>query len=306
MTIDFDNGRKESIEGLGADGLPSDPPGVLVDAEDDPSRFNALSAAALGEDELEDFSIDGPPDGSARLLAGYVDPSGVRHTTAEVRELRGRDEETLARALATGDLSRYIDSILRAGVIRLGELTDEKEIAKALDTLIIGDRDLLVLQIRRLAYGDTLRLNVKCPFCEDEFEVDYSFSNDVSLKPFKVEGSGDRNQRLYDIELPSGRVAEVRLVDGAAQKRIYNSDNAKKTGAELNTLLLRELVSTIDGVPVRGAGPILDMTLKDRSHLLTWLVDGQPGPQYDEVKQDCPDCQREFPLVVTIRDMFRG
>lgn len=301
LALDFANGGQEVDLG---DELESRAP-VLPDVETQPDAVNALTARAL-EEETEDFTIKGPPDGSAQLIAGYVDPTGTRWTSVEIRELRGRDEEAMARAMATGDLVRWIDAILRAGIVRIGEVEGEKDLKAALDTLLVGDRDLLVLQVRRMAYGDTIRLSVKCPFCEDLFDVDYSFSEDVPLKAFEVEGVTDRNQRLFDIELPSGVVAEIRLVDGKAQKTVYTPENAQKTDAELNTLLLAELIVSLDGKAVRGVGPVLDLTVKDRSFLLKWLSESQPGPQYGDVRQECPKCVREFPLVVSLREMFRG
>lgn len=306
LALDFDNGGAEV--GLDDSGLPAvddagRPP--LPDAETAPEAVNAITARVLASDE-EEVAISGPPDGSVTLFAGYIDPDGNRWQQAEVRELRGRDEESMARAFATGDMTRYIDAIVRAGTVRIGEVEDSKELTKVLDTLLVGDRDMLVLQIRRLAYGDTIHLNVKCPFCEEKFEVNYSFSEDVPLKQFQIEGVGDYTQRQFDIDLPGGSVCEIRLTDGRAQKAVFTPENSKRTDAEINTLLLAELVTSIDGKTVRGVGPILDMAAKDRAHLLRWLTDNQPGPQYGDVKQECPDCMREFPLVMSLRDMFRA
>lgn len=305
MALDFDNGGAEveldpelaKVPVPGRDDLP--------DPEVDPDRFNAVTAAVLGE-EQEDFAIKGPPDGSVTLIAGHVTDDGQRYTSAEVRELRGRDEEAIERALATGDIARYIDAIVRAGTVRVGEVTDERELAKALDKLWIGDRDLLVLQIRRATYGDTQQLHVKCPYCNDQFDVIYSYSDDVPLKGVEIDGLSDRSQRLFDVECPSQSVVEIRAVDGAAQKKVYTGENLKKTDAELNSLLLRELVVSIDNNPVRGMGPILDLSSRDRQHLLKWLQKAQPGPQYEDVTQECPECLKSFPLVMTIREMFRG
>lgn len=303
MALDFDNGGAEVV--LDKDGFPETdgdgrPP--LPDVDLDPEKVNAITARALS-DEPEDFTISGPPDGSAKLIAGYVDPSGNRWTTAQIRELRGRDEEALARALATGDMTRYIDTIVKVGVVSLGEIEDPKELTTALDELLVGDRDYLIMQIRRLAYGDDMKLDVQCPFCEEKFTVEYSFANDVPLRPFEQD---DRSQRLFDVDLPSGSVAEMRLIDGKAQKRVFTTENIKKTDAELNTLLLREVTLSFDRKPIKGVGPILDMASKDRTHLLHWLQDNQPGPRYADVTQECPACVREFPLVVSLREMFRG
>lgn len=305
MALDFDNGGAEvqlddelaKVPVPGRDDLP--------DPEVDPDRFNAVTAAVLGE-EQEDFSIKGPPDGSVTLIAGYVTDDGQRYTSAEVRELRGRDEEAIERALATGDIARYIDAIVRAGTVRIGEVTDERELAKVLDKLWIGDRDLLVLQVRRATYGDTQQLHVKCPYCNSAFDVIYSYSDDVPLKGVEIDGLSDRSQRLFDVECPGGTLIEIRAVDGAAQKKVYTGENLKKTDAELNSLLLRELVVSIDGNPVRGMGPILDLPSRVRQHLLKWLQKAQPGPQYEDVTQECPECLKSFPLVMTIREMFLG
>lgn len=302
MALDFDNGGQEVSVDPALDALPNPVKGEVIDPTLDPDKFNAISAAALGE-EPEDILIEGPPDGSARLLAGYVDDEGNRWTDVTIRELRGRDEEQLERAFTTGDMGRYIDAICKAGVVQLGPLEDAKELAKAMDALLIGDRDLIVLHVRRMAFGDTQRLDVKCPFCDARFQVDYSYSTDVPLKQFDVD---DRSQRVFDVELPSGRQAVLRLVDGKAQKLVYTPENMKRTEAELNTLLLTELLVSLDGKPVRGAGPVLEMSTRDRRHLLNWLVEHQPGPQYQDVKQECAECAREFPLVMTLRDMFRG
>jgi len=71
-------------------------------------------------------------------------------------------------------------------------------------------------------------------------------------------------------------------------------------------LLLTECLDTLDGKPVRGNGPVLDMAARDRRFIIEWLIAGQPGPQYSDVKQECPACEREFPLVMTLTSMFLG
>ena len=228
----------------------------------------------------------------------------VRVQSAEVRELRGRDEEVIAKAKATGDPVRLLDAILRVGVVSVGDITEQPALNKALDKLLLGDRDLLVMQIRRLAFGDTIRLDVTCPYCDTEFTVDYSFADDVPLKAH--EASSDKAQRLFDLETPSGKAVEIALIDGEAQKRVFTPENVNKTGAELNTLMLREVVKSIDGKPVKGVGPILDLPTRDRRYLVDWLGENVCGPQYADVKQECDQCARSFPLVMTLRDMFRG
>ena len=306
MAMDFANGRQEVAvdqEGnhLDEHGFPDIP--SATDAESNPDQFNAISRAALTPDAPEDFTITGPPDGRVQLVAGFI-ADGLRFTDGEVRELRGRDEELLARALATGDMTRYLDAIVRAGTSRLGEVEDAKELGKALDSLLIGDRDLIIMQVRRSTYGDVVKLDVVCPLCDAEFKIDYSLANDVPIRGFAA--GDDPAQRVFDLELPKGGACTLRLVDGAAQKKVYSPENLARTSAELNTYLLTEVIETLNGRPVKGVGPVLDMHAADRRAVLDWLIDNAPGPRYQDVKQECPECVREFPLVVSVREMFRG
>lgn len=307
LTVDL------SPEGAGQEvlvdshGLPTPKAMGVEDVITDPDVVNAVTARAMRGDDEEPV-ISGPPDGSVTLLAGYVDGDGVRHTSAEIRELRGRDEEVLARAVATGDTARFIDAIVRTGVVRIGDVEDDLTLKRALDSLLLGDRALICLQVRRLAYGDTMELDIVCPLCQHEFVIGYSFSEDVPLKAFAVEGEDDPTIREFPVVCPSGSKVTLRLVDGLAQKKVYTPENiTKKNDEERNTILLAEVISEIDGVPLRGSRAVLDMPARDRRFLLKWTVDGQFGPQYDKVEQECPDCQRSFPLgVIDIYQMFRG
>lgn len=304
LVVDFENGGREVMvdTALSALPVPAETPNGPV--EHDPQAFNAAMTQAMTS-EPEEVYIDGPPDGSVQLLAGYVDEQGTRWPTAEVRELRGRDEEDIERVRVGGDMSRYLDTILRCGVVRIGNVqdTDDKAMLVARDSLLLGDRDLLIMQIRRTTFGDTQTLKVKCPHCEHDFEVEYSYADDVPLRPY---GKEDKGQRVFQLDLPSGATATVRLVDGKAQKVVYGADAAKKLPSELNTLLLREVVSHVNGQLVKNVGPIRDMTARDRAFLLKWMTDEQPGPAYEDVKQECPECTREFPLVMEPMLMFRG
>ena len=300
VTVDDEGTPVDDI--VATEKAAADEAGVdFVDGATNPDAFNSITQSIL-RDEEEDFSIDGPPDGSARLLAGFVDPSGNRFLTCTLRELRGRDEEAMARAMANSDLTRYVDTILRAGVVTVGDVEKASDVEVALDSLCLGDRDALLLQIRRLSFGDTQRLSTACPYCEHKFDVDYSYSTDVPMKQYELE---PKDQRTHQIDLPSGAVCEVRLIDGKAQKSVYTTENLKKVGEELNTMLLKACLRSIDGQQPTTAR-VLDMTSRDRKHLLNWLVENQPGPQYQDVKQECPECAREFPLVVDVRTMFRG
>lgn len=306
LDLSANGGGEEIITGLPS---PTDM-GISTDADNhiitDPEAINRL-AKTLDVEQPEDDPVIGPvPDGTVTLLAGYVDAEGTRHTDVEIRELRGRDEETMAKAIATGDTGRFIDSVVRAGVTRIGTVEDPKAIVTALDSLLVGDRALLVMEIRRMAYGDTMELSVTCPMCTHQFDIMYSFRNDVPIKPYEPEG-GDLSSRMHTVTMPSGAMVRIRALDGAGQKKVFTPGNLRDLNDEQrNTLVLAELVDSINGKSVLGTAQILDQTSRDRRALLKWVVD-QPGPDYAGVMQDCPNCDREFVLgEVDMYQMFRG
>ena len=309
MTLDLSgDGKGEEI----ATGLLPTPAemGLATDANDhvitDPVAINKVAAALATSEPENDPMMEAPPDTSVRLLAGYVAADGARSTDVEIRDLRGRDEEVIAKAVATGDTGRFIDAVVRCGVVRIGTVEDEKGLRAALDSLLIGDRNLLCMEIRRLAYGDTMELSVVCPLCSHQFGIIYSFRNDVPIKPWAPEG--DPETRLFSVTAPSGAVVTIRSIDGTAQKKVFTPDNIRdRSDEERNTLLLAELIRDIDGRAVLGTAQILDQTSRDRRFLLKWIAENQPGPNYAGVMQECPDCQREFALgAVDMYQMFRG
>ena len=284
-------------------------PGQEIDAATNPAMANMLGQLAMSGDMPPDPD-DEPkympdiPDGSVTLAAGYVDADGECTRDAEVRELTGVDEEAMGKKDATGNLARFIDVIVRRGTVSIGGRDATKEM---LDSLLIGDRDVLALAIRRATYGDTLRLPLVCPSCEHEFEVDYDLTDggDIPSKPY-THGA----ERSVTVELTRGRSATVGLVDGAIQKIVFTNDRKNLSNAETNTLILsRTLLAYHDG---RGPVSMVDrpriarnMGMRDRAALVKAMIEAQPGPQYDDLKQECPNCAETLPLAVDYGMLFR-
>lgn len=289
--------------------------GEDIDPIMSPELANAMGAMAMSEPEDDEgpVLISAPPDGTVTLPGGYLSSEGLIFT-ATVREMCGEDEEELSRPAVAKDFTRFLNTILLNCVEKIG---DEGCTQEMLDDLLIGDREMLLQGIRIATYGNVMRLDIVCPSltCKHEFKVDYDFNVDVPVQQLDglevkltdgehvIRLSNDRH--TYLVPLRKGINAEVCLIDGGIQRSVYTPENAQRTSAEINTILLRKCVQTIDGDPV-DAQTLRRMGSADRANILQFLQDSQPGPQWDEVKQVCPECDHEFPLVIDVGVMFRG
>ena len=151
------------------------------------------------------------PDTIVMLPQGYRH-GGVYQTKAEVRELTGVDEEILAR---TKEFVDFFDTMVALGTIRIGDydmsdfsLNDRKGV---LQTLLLGERERLLLAVIQATYGDTKTLSFVCTACNTDNEFDLILSQDLEIKEV------DDLQPSYTYTTSKGDLIEFRLVNGADQ-----------------------------------------------------------------------------------------
>lgn len=240
--------------------------------------------------------IDPPPDGSVKLPGGYIHPSdGKLYVEAEVRELNGADEEALAKPEVGKSLGRFTQLLLQRGVTRIGPFDNPSN--NLLGSLLIGDRDMLLLAIRIATYGPKLEMSIDCPACSEAFEVEYDLRTDIPIKTMD-----DPTERVIPVKLRDGTELQATLTIGTDQEAVLNA-GLKATVPELNTLYLSRCL-TMNGRPL-GVEEVRRLGIQDRRQLLDVITDKQPGPQYQKLDLECPTCAKEFPLTMNIMDLFR-
>jgi hypothetical protein len=247
-----------------------------------------------------------PPDSHVKLNAG-VKIGETTHTDASVRELTGIHEETMARAIQTDNIFHFVDVLLQCGVEQIGDL-DPGETKKALKSLLVGDRDELILAIRMATYGNDLEVNEWiCPGCGKKVDIIVHLNEDDQVPHVKLERPSDAQ---FELKLPSGKTAYMRLSTGADQAAMYEDNTL--TESEKNSILLNRVVEQIsdkDGrAHVMAVEPhyILNtLGLKDRHYMLKQLVERRPGPRYNEIKFKHEECGNEVSLALGVRDLFR-
>jgi uncharacterized protein (DUF952 family) len=234
-----------------------------------------------------------PPDSSVELAAGFMDFStGEVYMDAEVRELNGVDEEAVARVTDSG---KSLLTILQRGVVSVG---DKKATVEILDQLLAGDRELLLVAIRKATFGNEVKLEGSCPECLAPGQV-FTIDLEEDLTVKRLDDPSDRN---FIVETKSGPVL-VSLPTGRTQKKLLQ--NSDKTLPELDTLLLRDCISEINGLPVMDVKQVQALGIADRRKITSEIADRAPGPRLGDIKKMCSACEQEVPIPLTVADLFR-
>jgi hypothetical protein len=267
-------------------------------ADENPLAIAEILAEAgvNGESNGDDVPLIEEPGPDTVTLPGGLVIDGEVYRQATVRELNGDDEEHIARAIL-GNPARFNQAMLERGVVSVGPHKVSEEL---LDKLLTGDRDTLILGIRQATYGDTMDMDVMCGHCGIESKIRVTFADDLPIRQLPWEA----NEVEHEIELRKG-VAVVKLVTGAMQRYIFGLEG--KTGSELNTHLFTKCVVSVNGEAVNGRLEVVRrLGMADRTTILNWLLENQPGPDYGAIKHTCTICGKETPLNLQAEHLFPG
>ncbi|MEU0214541.1 hypothetical protein ABZ281_05225 [Streptomyces sp. NPDC006265] len=262
-----------------------------------PEEAHAATQALLKEDrESVRPHIDDPGETQVTLERGIF-RDGTWYRDAEVRELNGYDEEAIAAAGAGSAPQKVVETLLTRGVVSVGS---EPMTRKLAGELLIGDRELLIMAIRRATFGDTLDFErLPCTHCGELVDLT------VPLAAIPFVHLDDPEQAEYDVPLRKGATAVVRMPTGEDQEQVFSVRNnrAKQDSVILSRCVVR-LVQA-DGSEVRRP-PAQSLNMADRQTILQFLVDRQPGPRLADFTFTHETCGEEVPLPISLAVMFRG
>ena len=264
-----------------------------ISAAANPALVNKAAQDLLAEKpEQVEVRITPPSDTVVTLPGGYINAAGEVVTEAEVRELNGKDEEEISKASTLG---KALMTILKRGTVRVG---DEKATDQLLDNLLSGDRDMLLLGIFIATFGNVAHMSAYCPTCVESKDVDVEIDKDIKIKVL----TDPINDRQFTVK---GKKAEytVILPTGITQKELLTSGD--KTIAELNTLLLENTVVKINESPVLSKMQIQNLGMVDRRTLVDAINERISGPQFNDLVLDCPDCEGEVKVPISLGTLFR-
>jgi hypothetical protein len=225
-------------------------------------------------------------------LPGGIRLDGVWHRDAILRPLAGRDEAFLLQHGCALSSASRTTALLARCLCSLGSLSAvSADIARS---LTVGDREALLLHLRRLTFGEIISCVLACPDCDEKLDLDLQ-ATELLLPPYQH--AGDLHEASVASDDVSYRV-RFRLPNGADQEQAARLAAAPDTAAEL---VLRRCVQEI--VDERTGAPIPDLP----AGLVTALADtmAKLDPQAEIVLDlACPACHAAFKTPLDVADYF--
>lgn len=270
-----------------------------LNAASNPALANKIAQEALTVVPQEasgptQVVIPSLPDTTVELPGGLYDPfDNTIETFAEVRELNGADEEAIVKITDPG---KALLAILERATVSVGGSPATKDL---LSTMLAGDRETLLLAIRKATFGSEIVMEATCSRCPElqSFTIDLNKDLEIKVLEDRIE------DRTFTVKIKAG-IAKVTLPNGDTQEKLINASN--KNSAELDTLLLTSCVSEINDTPVLTPNTIKNLGIKDRRDILEEIANRNPGPLLSEIKKACGNCGQEVELPLTLADLFRS
>jgi hypothetical protein len=240
------------------------------------------------------------------LPGGYADDFGVIHLEAEVMPLTGQEEELLSDA-GKAVTAVLVTQILSRCVARIGGIVPVTD--KIARSLLVGDRQYLLLKLREATFGDIVQSTVNCPWSECRQKVDIDFS----LENVPIKTSTDKGP-IYTAELSpeaayvdeqgdQHRKVRFRLPNGGDQEALSSLIVTNEALAQ--TKLLERCIKKVGPFDVSGTDIISHLSPNARMEIEKWMDTVAPKVELT-FDADCPECQRQFSLPFALQDFFVG
>lgn len=241
-----------------------------------------------------------------QLPGGYVDEKGIVHQEAQLSPLTGKEEELLAQSRRQESAS-LVTNVLSRCLKRLGSMEPVPEpVARS---LLIADRQYLLLKLREVTFGDRVQATLSCPWPDCQKKVDFNFS----IKDIPIKESIDKGP-CYKMELSPEAAFEndnheyyreivFRLPNGGDQESV--SPLLSENEALALTVLLERCILGIGPIKNPGKELVEKLSPLARMEIEKQMTAVAPGVELD-MEADCTECGREFTLPFDLHHFFFG
>ena len=221
-----------------------------------------------------------------------------KQSTIKVKHLTAEDENILTSPELIRN-GKVLDVLLENSIVD-NELSAE--------TMLVGDRNAVLLFLRREGYGNEYPVKMMCPNCNESFKQDVLIS-DLGTKELSIQP--DTNG-LFSIKLPkTGWNIKFRLLNGADESFLTKkAEIPKKTKKNVSysqllteryILQIMEINGDSNKLQIKKASS--NMPISDSLFLREYMREVEPGIDmtYDFT---CKHCQHSFedsvPITATL------
>lgn len=232
------------------------------------------------------------------LPVGYVDSEGIVHRKVTLAPMTGETEEAIADPKVRDNGGKVITELLYSVVESIDGIPRiNKDIIRDLTTI---DRDFLVVQNRKVSFGEELSFDDLCPHCKGRNTISLNI-NDLETKYLP-----DDAQREFTFDIPNGvrdkagelhKTVTIVLPTGRTQEKvmqIIRSNPAQATTAMLQLITVR--IGTMEYIYPEI---FRKMTKKDRDFISEKLAEVEAGVDI-RVNTVCSECGSEFTTTIPL------
>lgn len=251
-----------------------------------PTTLYAGPPVVLPAAQLPPSSKLGVSKGLVYLPCGFLDDAGELHDRAELREMRGHEEDILMTSKVSS--VEKITQIIGNCLTKLGTITDRAVLQAAAGKLTIADRVVIVLNLRCLSLKPEYEFEITCPRCSQ------SNPAKVALDDLDVWPPQDRRLREYTVNMPSGQSAVVKIMTAEDELRL---DRLGREKDQVSLALLARIRSLNGKVPTLA--DVKDLGIRDRCHIRDQYERIEGGVDTD-IEIRCPACRHEFKSTIDV------
>jgi len=236
------------------------------------------------------------------------DKDGKVHRDAEIIPMTGLVRKNIARPEVRQNVAKIVDVILLACLKKVGPL--DRIDRRVLDKLLVGDRDFLLLEIRKLSLGDSVRSTIQCGSCNEKSDITFHLDR-LPCRTLADKGEGIEEQngeRLFVMDWMSADEkhsikAKFRFPNGADQ--MVMAGNMHKNPVEAVYQMYYRCLVEWDGKPVEKVPATLfdDLALPVVDAVDAEFRKRMPGPDLDQ-KAVCSLCGAENDLDLRASDFL--
>jgi len=220
----------------------------------------------------------------------------------EIKQMTAKEEDMLtSRTLLKKGVA--IDRVLSSLIVN-----------KAInpDSILVGDRNAIIIAARISAYGNEYNTKVTCPACgvAQEYGFDLNKANVYNGENAAAYVTANNNDGTFVTKLPkTGLDVTFKLLNGTDEKRLIDGiEHARKSKNELERNITRQLVNMIIGVNGNMTPQAINYLVEnipsmDARHLRNAYKATSPNVDLNQ-HFECSECDYEDELEVPLTTDF--